>query len=299
MPTLAELRRGATGIVYKVNSLIVVKCPTIEGHKDFVKENQIFDILTRHPPCPELVASFLRFDNGNFLEYMPGFSLSERLQRHQIRDPKSTWVLSVQSLEPLSLRKIWMKALAEGIAWLESLGLAHGDLKPENVLVDKQDRVKIGDFDCTNFIGSEFEACIPPYGRLLGSEAGPKEGTAGKLGARTEQFALGSIFYYINYGVEVYDDQDFGEDHGPVIVERLQRMMFPKLDSNPVLDSIIDDCWHGRFQSVAALSEDISQQCDLRNYSSQAMSPEEFAAHRTYCLQLVKGGILNASSNVA
>ncbi|KAG4436716.1 hypothetical protein IFR05_007799 [Cadophora sp. M221] len=192
-----------------------------------------------------------------------------------------------------------MKALAEGIAWLESLGLAHGDLRPENVLVDKQDRVKIGDFDCTNFIGSEFEACIPPYGRLLGSEAGSNEGTAGKLGARTEQFALGSIFYYINYGVEVYDDQDFGEDHGPVIVERLQRMIFPKLDSNSMLDFIIDDCWHGRFQSVAALSEAISQQCDLRNYSSQAKSPEEFAARRTYCSQLVEDGILNASSNVA
>jgi serine/threonine protein kinase len=245
------------------------------------------------------VASFLHFDSGNFLEYIPGFSLSERLQRHQIRDPKSTRVLSIQSLEPLSLRKTWMKALAEGIAWLESLGLAHGDLKPENVLVDKQDHVKIADFDCTNFIGLEFEACIPPYGRLLGSEAGSKEGTAGKLGARTEQFALGSLFYYINYGIEAYDDQDFGEDHGPVIVERLQRMVFPKLDSNSVLDSIIDDCWHGRFQSVAAPSEAISQQCDLRNYSSQAMSPEEFAARRMCCLQLVEGGILSALSKAA
>jgi serine/threonine protein kinase len=299
MPNLIELRRGATGIVYKVNSLIVVKCPTIEGHEDFVKENRIFDILTQHPPCPELVASFLRFDNGNFLEYMPGFSLTERLQRHQIRDPKSTRVLSIRSLEPLPLRKTWMKALAEGIAWLESLGLAHGDLKPENILLGKEDCVKIADFDCANFIGSEFEACIPPYGRLLGSEAGSKEGTAGKLGARTEQFALGSLFYYINYGIEVYDDQDFGKDHGPVIVERLQRMMFPKLDSDAVLDSIIDDCWHDRFQSVAALSESISQQCDLRNYSSQAMSPEEFAARRACCLQLVEGGILNTLSKAA
>lgn len=156
--------------------------------------------------------------------------------------------------------------------------------------------VKIADFDCTSFIGSEFEACIPPYGRLLGSEAGSKEGTAGKLSDRTEQFALGSLFYYINYGIEVYDDQDFGEDYGPVIVERLQQMIFPKLDSDSVLDSIIDHYWHSIFQSVAALSESISQRCDLRNYSSQAIPPEEFAARRTCCLQLVEGGILNASS---
>lgn len=101
---------------------------------------------------------------------------------------------------------------------------------------------RFADFDCTKFIGSEFEACIPPYGRLFGSEAGSKEVTAGKLGACTEQLALGYLFYYINYGIEVYDDQDFGEDHGPKIVERLQGMIFPKIDSNSVLDSLIDHC---------------------------------------------------------
>jgi predicted Ser/Thr protein kinase len=105
MPNHVELRKGATGVVYKVNSLVVVKCPTIEGREHFVKENRIFDILVQYPPCPELVTSFLRFDNSNFLEYMPGFSLSERLQHYQIRDPKSTRVLSIQGLESLSLYK--------------------------------------------------------------------------------------------------------------------------------------------------------------------------------------------------
>ncbi|KAK0099491.1 hypothetical protein ONS95_004698 [Cadophora gregata] len=293
MPTLERLRKGATGIVYKVDSTIVVKCPTPEGHGDFIKENQIFNILARYPPCPEIVTSYLRLDNGNFLEYMPAFSLSERLQRHQVRDPKSTRVLSVRCVEALPLRQTWMKAIAEGAAWLESLGLAHGDLKPENVLLDKQNRVKLADFDCANTIGSEFEACIPPYGRLLGSEAGSEEGTAGQLGVRTETFALGSIFYFVNYGFEVYDDQDFGEDHGPVVVKWLQTMVFPTLGRDSRLDFIIDDCWHGRFESVAALSKAISQQCGLKNYSSQASSPEEFAARRAYCLQLIEEGILD------
>jgi serine/threonine protein kinase len=135
-----------------------------------------------------------------------------------------------------------MKALAEGIAWLESLGLAHGDLRPENILVNEQDHVKVADFDCTDLIGSKFEACIPPYGRLLGSEASSEKGSAGKLGARTEQFALGSLFYYINYGTEVYDDQNFGKDHGPVVVERLQEMIFPKLNTTLMSDLIIDAC---------------------------------------------------------
>jgi hypothetical protein len=55
-------------------------------------------------------------------------------------------------------------------------------------------------------------------------------------------------------------------NHGPAIVERLQQMMFPNLDNNFMLDSIIDDCWHSRFPSIAALSESISQQwCFLKS----------------------------------
>jgi serine/threonine protein kinase len=189
--------------------------------------------------------------------------------------------------------------LAEGIAWLELLGLAYSNLKPENVLVDKQDCVKIADFDCTNFIGLEFEVYIPLYRQLLGSKARSKEGTAGKLGTYTEQFALGSLFYYINYRIEVYNNQDFGKDYRPVIVEQLQQIVFPKLDSNSVLDSIIDNCWYSRFQSVAVLSEAISQQYNLKNYSSQAILLEEFAVCRIYCLQLVEGSIFNTLSKAA
>ena len=103
-PGPTELRRGATGIIYQVNSLIVLKVPTIDGREDFVKENHIYDILSQQPR-PELVMSFLRFDNGNFLEYMPGFSLSERLQRQVVRAPTTRRILSIRSLEPLLVRK--------------------------------------------------------------------------------------------------------------------------------------------------------------------------------------------------
>ena len=288
------LRRGGNSVVYEVSACIVLKRPTIKGRAQFLKENRIFEMLAEHPPCPELVCSFLHTDGGNFLEYMTQFSLAERLQQHQIRDEKSTQVLKVSCLEPFLLRTRWMSALAKGTAWLESLGYAHGDLRPENVLLNDQFHLKIADFDCTDVIGSEFEACIPPYGRLLGSEAGSDEGSAGKLGSRTEQFALGSIFYFINYGLEVYEDQNFGLDHGPMIVERLQRQIFPKLTKYPKIDSIIYDCWHGRFKSIAELSKAILIQLDLGYEGSRVMSEVTFATKRNHCLQLLGEGILNA-----
>lgn len=92
------------------------------------------------------------------------------------------------------LRKTWMNHLSHGVAFLESLNLARGDLRPENILLDRN-CLRLSDFDCTAKIGSEFEACIAPYGRVLGSEGGQDQGTAGLLGPRTEQFALGSLYY--------------------------------------------------------------------------------------------------------
>lgn len=114
-------------------------------------------------------------------------------------------VTEVKKLEPLPLRKEWMNDLAQAVAFLESHNLAHGDLRPENILIDRN-RVKLSDFDCTSQIGTPFEACIAPYGRFLNDtdeiDQGER-GTAGFLGPRTEQFALGSLYYFINYGFEV------------------------------------------------------------------------------------------------
>jgi serine/threonine protein kinase len=160
-------------------------------------------------------------------------------------------VTKVEKLEPLPLRKEWMNDLAQAVAFLESLNLAHGDLRPENVLLDR-DRLKLSDFDCTAEIGTDFESCMAPYGRILNTNETDqgRRGTSGFLGPRTEQFALGSLYYLINYGFEVYGDRCLTEEpkeHGPKVVDLLQNMEFPKLDGDPLIDDIIDKCWHNKY----------------------------------------------------
>lgn len=184
-------------------------------------------------------------------------SLSSRIQKHQIRDQQTTIVSKVETLEPLPLRMEWMNDLAQAVAFLESLNLAHGDLRPENILLDRN-RLKLSDFDCTAEIGSDFEACTAPYGRILNSNETDQGqcGTPGFLGPRTEQFALGSLYYLINYGFEVYGDRCLTEDpqeHGPKVVDLLQDMEFPKLHGDPLIDDIIDKCWHNKYATVAEL----------------------------------------------
>lgn len=164
----------------------------------------------------------------------------------------------MEKLEPLPLRKEWVNDLAQAVAFLESLNLAHGDLRPENILLDRN-RLKLSDFDCTAEIGSDFEACMAPYGRLLNSDEQDqgRRGSSGFLGPRTEQFALGSLYYLINYGFEVYGDRRLTEDrkeHGRKVVELLQNMEFPKLDGDPFIDDIIIKCWHNRYATIGELA---------------------------------------------
>lgn len=132
-------------------------------------------------------------------------------------------------------------------------------MRPENILLDR-DQLKLSDFDCTAEIGTDFEACMAPYGRLLNSSETDqgRRGTSGSLGPRTEQFALGSLYYLINYGFEVYGDRYLTEDpkeHGPKVVDLLQNMEFPRLDGDLLIDDIIGKCWHNKYATVAELAK--------------------------------------------
>lgn len=169
-----------------------------------------------------------------------------------------------------------MNDLAQGVAFLGSLNLAHGDLRLENILLDR-DRLKLSDFDCTAEFGTNFETCACPYGRLLNRKEADQgdPGTSGLLGPRTEQFALGSLYYLINYGFEVYDDQwvvDDPYEHGPKVVDLLQDMEFLKLNGDPLIDDIIDKCWHNQYRTLTDLA--IYTEALLKETPSEALNHE-------------------------
>ncbi|KAJ5998190.1 hypothetical protein N7522_009850 [Penicillium canescens] len=267
-PSVHWIWGGGISFVYEVHPRIVVKVPKSGEfeREQFHKEVEIYRIFSQNPPCPSIVQCFLFSGSGIFLEYMRDrlliylldMSLSSRIQKNHTRDQQTMVVTAVEKLEPLPLRKEWMNDLAQAVAFLESLNLAHGDLRPENVLLDRN-RLKLSDFDSTAKIGANYEACMAPYGRILNSnELDQGEcGTFGFLGPRTEQFALGSIYYLINYGFEVYGDRCLAKDpyeHGPRVVELLQSMEFPNLDGNPLIDDIIDKCWHNKYVTVSELA---------------------------------------------
>lgn len=74
-------------------------------------------------------------------------------------------------------------------------------------------------------------------------------GTFGIASAATELFALGSIFWYMVRGTELWAGVQ-----GLDLVDRLIARTCPDMDLEDPVNRIIRDCWTGRFDSVAALA---------------------------------------------
>ncbi|KAH6973987.1 hypothetical protein EDB80DRAFT_595630, partial [Ilyonectria destructans] len=140
---------------------------------------------------------------------------------------------------------------------LEGLGLAHCDIRPGNMLSCQSGHVKLADFDRTLKIGEDMLSGTEPFARFLGDEGGLDRGTYGKAGCRTEQFAIGSVFYSLTRGYDPFEDEWWGRDHRPIRMQKLRKMEFP-LTGHSECDDIIWNCWHDRYKSITELSADIA-----------------------------------------
>lgn len=242
------LSRGATGYIYKINELIVVKRVRPQASDEFNNEMAIYNVFREQKPSPYVIQSFFCAPEAIFLPFLSGGSLEDRLRCNQVR--KDDIFVQVAKIEQPELIQQWTMELAAGSAWIESLGYIHGDLRPANLLLDDEDHLRLTDFGCAEKIGTPASGNGPPWARLLGSEAGDKNGTWGLNGPRLEQFAIGSIIYCITRGRQPYEGEI---EDGSVQVQMLQDMEFPKLGHTP-LDTIINHCWHGAFSSLKYLA---------------------------------------------
>ncbi|KAH8674824.1 hypothetical protein BGZ60DRAFT_557218 [Tricladium varicosporioides] len=66
-PKLELLSWGEAGRVYKVSEGIVLKYSIKDNDLRICNEYCIFDLFETYSPCPDLVRSFLRLLNANFL----------------------------------------------------------------------------------------------------------------------------------------------------------------------------------------------------------------------------------------
>lgn len=244
------LSAGAVGWVYQIDDKIVLKYPQRTKLSEFVHEKSIYDIFQNHEPCPHVVQSFYRTEAINFLQLLPNGSLHERLQNNQTREKDR--VVSVNRLEDRRLIERWAAELCAASAWLETLGFVHGDLRPANMLLDEQDHLKLIDFDSVARIGDHSLGSASPWARLRPES---RVGSYGLYGPETEQFAIGSVVYYMARGFEPYGGPEQSDWAAGVAIDLWKMQIFPAVQEDDVLERLALRCWRGSFASLHLLEE--------------------------------------------
>lgn len=141
---------------------------------------------------PNVVNVFDQGQDGDLaylvMEYLPGITLRELL-REQKR-------LSIGQTITV------MDAVLSGLAAAHRAGIVHRDVKPENVLLAEDGRIKIGDFG----LARATTANTATGAQLLGTIAylAPELVTRGTADARSDIYALGIMLYEMLVGEQPY-----------------------------------------------------------------------------------------------
>jgi beta-lactam-binding protein with PASTA domain/tRNA A-37 threonylcarbamoyl transferase component Bud32 len=195
----ARIARGGMATVYVATDLRLerrVALKVMHGHLSddtvfqsrFIQEARAAARLAD----PHVVNVFDQGQDGEMaylvMEYLPGITLRELLrEQRRLSIPQTITI---------------MDAVLSGLAAAHRAGIVHRDVKPENVLLAEDGRIKIGDFG----LARATSANTATGQMLLGTIAylAPELVTRGTADARSDIYALGIMLYEMLTGEQPY-----------------------------------------------------------------------------------------------
>ncbi len=127
----------------------------------------------------------------------------------------------------------WAADLAGALAAAHRAEIIHGDVKPGNVLVTAENKVKLGDFGIARFASQ-----VSGSGRLMGTPAylAPEQIQGEPQDARSDQFALGIVLYQMLTGMRPFN----GGSVGAVCAQILNAEPLPPSQFNAAVQQGLD-----------------------------------------------------------
>ncbi len=196
-----EIGRGGMGVVYKARETSLgreVALKVLHGHlsadMDFVRrferEARAAAQLT-HPNIVEVYAAGV--DEGMHfiaMEYVKGHSLTEVIREKGRLEVAQALDIAGQA--------------AEAFAEAHKQGIIHRDIKPRNLMVDLQGRVKVLDFGLAKAL--QGQTALTAHGTKLGTPMymSPEQCQAEDLDRRTDVYSLGVTLYEMLAGAPPY-----------------------------------------------------------------------------------------------
>ncbi len=223
------LGAGATSRVDKARDTLIGRVVALKTlryglgsadiEKQFLREAQIVGSLA-HPHIVSLYdVGFAA--NGMpclVMEYVEGKTLEQALQGG-----------------PVSLKKaaVWAADLATALGQAHQAGIIHGDVKPANVLITNEGKVKLGDFGVARFATQASAS-----GNVMGTPAylSPEQILGQTQDTRSDLFSLGIVLYEMATGVRPFQGDSVLEIGGQI----LSFVPLPPSHHNPELPPEFD-----------------------------------------------------------
>jgi len=204
-----ELGRGAVGVVYlahdtKLDRPVAIKSLPAEVmgnplvRKRWKREAQLLASLN-HPNIAAIYEEFEEAEGVGYLilEYVPGRTLAERMTKG-----------------PLKLEEALTIALqiAEAVVAAHEHDVIHRDLKPGNIKITPEGKVKVLDFGLAKVVGgepSENLSTTTEPGRIIGTPAymSPEQARGQPTDKRSDIWSFGCVLYEMLTGRVLFEGE--------------------------------------------------------------------------------------------
>ncbi len=197
---LIKIGQGATGSVYEgrrggERAAIKVIRPEVVAPASVSRFRREAELLREldHPNVVRCVASG-ETDEYIYLalEFLDGGSLDRQLKRRErLPVPEAVYVL---------------RALLHGLGAIHEKGIVHRDVKPGNVLLTRDGRVRLGDFNLARGDGIA-EHDVTTTGSILGTPyyMAPEQVDGKGVSPQTDLYAAGALLYHLVTGDPPFD----------------------------------------------------------------------------------------------
>lgn len=219
---------------------------------------------------PNIVSMYdVGFDQGYHyivMEYIKGETLKEYITRHER--------LSIDNAVKFTI------AIAEGLEHAHAMGIVHCDIKPHNVLITKQGRIKVTDFGIARAMNAG--TTMMYTNSIMGSAhyLSPEQASGKPINGSTDIYSLGAVLYEMLTGRVPYE----GETPISVALKHVRERLIPPTRYNPSIPTLLEAAVikalakrpEDRFSNITEMIAALRMSQGFVNSNSGRRAPHDF-----------------------
>ena len=219
---------------------------------------------------PNIVSMYdVGFDQGYHYivtEYIEGETLKEYINRHER--------ISIDNAVKFTI------AIAEGLEHAHAMGIVHCDIKPHNVLITKQGRIKVTDFGIARAMNAG--TTMMYTNSIMGSAhyLSPEQASGKPVNGSTDIYSLGAVLYEMLTGRVPYE----GETPISVALKHVRERLIPPTRYNPSIPTLLEAAVikalakrpEDRFSNITEMIAALRMSQGFVNSNSGRRAPHDF-----------------------